>query len=357
MKDLSYYREKIDECDQKLVELISKRGKLAQSIGKIKKAKGKAIYVPSREQKIYRRLEKLNEGPYNTEALISIFREIISATRALEAPISVAYLGPEATFTHLASLQYFGTSAESTPQPGIETIFSQVEKGQMDYGVVPIENSTEGVVSHTLDMFVDSDLKIYAEIVLRIRHHLLSNQTDLSKIEAVYSHPHALAQCRSWLLSHIPNAILKPVESTAKAAKIASQEKNTAAIASEIASNVHGLPIIEKEIQDQVRNFTRFLVIGKDSSPKSGHDKTSLLLTLKDEVGGLYKVLSPLAKAKVNLTKIESRPMKNKAWEYLFFVDLDGHAKDKVIAKVLNEIKEKCVFFKVLGSYPKNKID
>ena len=229
-----------------------------------------------------------------------------------------------------------------------------MEKGHSDYGVVPIENTTEGVVSHTLDLFADFSLQVCAEVVVRVSHHLLSAQPDLKKIKKVYSHPHALAQCRQWLVLNIPQAFLKETESTAQAALKASHEKNTAAIASAIASSVYGLPIVKKEIQDQPHNFTRFLVIGNHAAGPTGRDKTSILFTIRDEVGGLHKVLAPLAEAGVNLTKIESRPLKKKAWEYMFFADLDGHMEEPLIAAALDEVKRKCVVFKIIGSYPKS---
>jgi len=354
MKELVQHRKKIDHIDREILKLLSERGKLAKAIGKIKNTKGKAIHVPSREKMIFDRLSHLNKGPYKDESVWAIFREIISATRSLEAPLRISYLGPEATFTHLATEKYFGTSAEMIPQAGIQTIFAEVERDQSDYGVVPIENSTEGVVSHTLDMFVHSNLKVCAEVVIKIRHHLLSKHSELKSIKKVYSHPHALAQCRGWLMAHLPNVMLKDVASTALAAKLAVREKSSAAIASEIASNVHGLPMLKRDIQDQAQNFTRFLVIGHHFSDKTGADKTSILLTLQDKKGGLYKVLAPFANAGVNLTKIESRPLKDKTWQYMFFIDLDGHVNDKKISKALRSIEKKCVLFKILGSYPKS---
>lgn len=355
MASLSDLRKKIDQVDKDLIELLSQRGQLAHEIGQIKHKAGKAIFVPSREKKIYDRLAQLNKGPYKTESLISIFREIISATRSLEAPLKISFLGPEATFTHMAAEKYFGSSTELNPASNIRFIFEEVEKKHSDYGVVPIENSTEGVVSYTLDMFSSSTLSVCGEVVLPIAHHLMAKDIDdLSKIKTVYSHPHALAQCRQWLVAHLPKAQLKETDSTALAAKKASQTAYTAAIASDIAANVYQMSLLARNIQDQTRNFTRFLIIGPDQSSKpSGDDKTSILFRIKDEVGGLYKILSPLAKEKINLTKIESRPVKSKAWEYIFFVDLDGHYADPKIKKSLEKMKKACAFFRVLGSYPK----
>lgn len=353
--EIQKYRQKIDQIDLEILKLLSERAKAAQVIGKIKKKDGQAVYVPSREKKIYDRLDKLNKGPYKTESIHSIFREIISATRALEAPLKISYLGPKATYTHMAAVKYFGTSADLTAKKSIQNIFEEVERKHSDYGVVPVENSTEGVVNHTLDMFAGSNLSINAEIVLSIRHHLLSQEKNLKKIKRVYSHPQAFAQCRKWLISFLPNASLKEVESTAMAAQKASKEKQSAAIASDIAADLYGLPIVQKLIQDQSQNKTRFLIIGHDNREKTKSDKTSLLFTLKDQSGGLYKILEPFAKAKINLTKIESRPSRKKAWDYMFFADIDGHISDKKINRVINEVKKKCALFQILGSYPKSK--
>lgn len=354
---LEDYRKKIDAIDEKILDLLDQRGKAAQKIGQIKHSGGKAIHVPSREKKIYQRLTKLNKGPYKDESLVAIFREIISATRSLEAPLKVSFLGPEATFTHMAAEKYFGSSTQMNPASSITQIFMDVERGHADYGVVPIENSTEGVVNHTLDMFADSTLQVCAEVVMKIRHHLLSDETSLGQIQTVYSHPHALAQCRDWLSSHLPHVILKETESTAQAAKKVANTPQSAAIASEISSNVYKIPILEKSIQDQNQNFTRFLVLGQHMSrQKSGEDKTSILFTIKDESGGLYSMLGLLAKAKINLSKIESRPLKRRPWEYMFFLDLDGHIKDTRVSKVLNGLEKKCIMLKVLGSYPKSRL-
>ncbi len=352
MSSLENLRTTIDKLDRQLLKLLSERGEAAKAIGEIKKLKGEAILVPSREQFIYDQLARLNKGPYNNGAILSIFREIISATRALEAPLKISYLGPQATFTNMAAVKLFGSSAEFVAEKGIANVFAEVERDRSDYGVVPIENSTEGVVNHTLDLFVDSSVKICGEIVLRIDQHLLSRQDDLKKIKVVYSHSQALAQCRRWLAENLPHAKLKEVESTALAAKKAVTEKNSAAIASELAASFYGLRIVKREIQDLVRNYTRFLVVGRHEVKKTGKDKTSILFVAKDKPGILFKILAPLAKAKINLTKIESRPLKKKAWEYMFFVDLDGHHDDPKIARALAQLEDLCSLFKVLGSYP-----
>lgn len=346
-------RENIDKIDAEILKLISKRGTFAHEIGEIKKGQGKKIYVPSREKQIFDRLNAHNQGPYNNTAIHAIFREIISATRALEQPIHVSFLGPEATFTHQAAAEHFGHAAVFEAASDIPLVFKEVETGRADFGVVPIENSTEGIVNYTLDKFVESDLKICSEIIISIGHHLLSSNSDIHKIRSVLSHPQALAQCRQWLLQHLPNVKLVPTDSTALAAQSILKKKTDAAIASSYAANKYGLNVLAKNIQDVANNFTRFLVIGKDQSERTGNDKTSIAFVSKDKPGILYQLLRPLADAKINLTKIESRPLKTKVWEYMFFVDLDGHASDEPIQKALDSIRSECALFKVLGSYPK----
>jgi chorismate mutase/prephenate dehydratase len=346
-------RRDIDQIDAEILSLISKRGKLAKEIGHIKKSAGIEIYVPSREKQIFDRLSKLNRGPYVDTSIFSIFREVISATRALEQPTRIAFLGPIATFTHMAAVNHFGSSASFLPQGSIADVFSEVEKQRADYGVVPIENSTEGVVNYTLDKFVESDLKICSEIIISVSHNLLSAESDVTKIKTVYSHPQALSQCRQWLTTHLPKAKLKETESTALAAKKIIKEKGAAAIASQLAGDLYGLNLLVRDIQDQSKNYTRFLVIGQDQAELTGRDKTSLAFVAKDRVGVLFHLLKPLAENQINLTKIESRPLKKRAWEYMFFIDLDGHANEKRIQSAIERLKNECEFFKILGSYPK----
>jgi chorismate mutase/prephenate dehydratase len=248
----------------------------------------------------------------------------------------------------------FGTSAEFVPQTNIAAVFSEVEKGHSEFGVVPVENSTEGVVNYTLDKFVESDLKICSEIIIGVTHHLLSRETDLAQVKRVYSHPQALAQCRQWISLNAPQAELKETDSTASAAKRVVSEPGSAAIASAFAADIFGLGVLVANIQDQAKNFTRFLVIGSSESDRTGDDKTSIVFVAKDQVGVLYRLLKPLADAHINLTKIESRPLKNKAWEYMFFVDMEGHISDTKLKKAIVKLQDKCEFFKVLGSYPKS---
>jgi chorismate mutase/prephenate dehydratase len=352
LKDL---RDEIDALDDRIMEFLNRRASLVIEVGRLKSAKKDEFHVPSREREIYDRLTANNRGPFPNEALRSVFREIISASLALEAPMKVAFFGPKATFTHLAAMQQFGLSAELVPQKSIPAVFEEVGKGRAQYGVVPVENSTEGMVSHTLDMFMESDLKINAEVLLEIHHYLLSRTGRLEDIKKVYSHPQPIAQCRDWLAENLPNIPVVDVASTAVAAQIVSEDYTAAAIASELAASMYDLKIVRERIEDQVNNFTRFLVIGKKLSEISGDDKTSLMFSVKDEVGILYRMLEPFAKRGINLSKIESRPLKKKAWEYIFFLDLMGHISDPTIADAVQELKQCCQFVKVLGSYPKAK--
>ncbi len=352
LKDL---RDEIDALDDRIMEFLNRRAALVIEVGRLKSAKKGEFHVPSREREIYDRLTANNRGPFPNEALRSVFREIISASLALEAPMKVAFFGPKATFTHLAAMQQFGLSAELVPQKSIPAVFEEVGKGRAQYGVVPVENSTEGMVSHTLDMFMESDLKINAEVLLEIHHYLLSRTGRLEDIKKVYSHPQPIAQCRDWLAENLPNIPVVDVASTAVAAQIVSEDYTAAAIASELAASMYDLKIVRERIEDQVNNFTRFLVIGKKLAESSGDDKTSLMFSVKDEVGILYRMLEPFAKRGINLSKIESRPLKKKAWEYIFFLDLMGHIADPVIAEAVQELKHCCQFVKVLGSYPRAK--
>jgi chorismate mutase/prephenate dehydratase len=353
-KTLEEIRNSIDGIDDQILDLLNQRARLVIAVGTLKRGEKRDFYVPSREREIYERLASKNSGPFPSEALKSVFREIISASLALESPMKVAFLGPKATFTHLASLQQFGLSAELVPQKSIPAVFEDVEKGRAQYGVVPVENSTEGMVSHTLDMFIESDLKIIAEVLLEVSHDLLSRTGRMADIKKVYSHPQALAQCRKWLDDNLPNVPLVDVASTALAAQIVSEDYNAAAIASDSAAALYELKVVKKRIEDQVNNFTRFLVIGKNIAGKSGNDKTSLMFSVKDEPGILYRMLDPFARRGINLSKIESRPLKKKAWEYIFFLDLSGHLSDPEVAEAIDELRNCCQFVKILGSYSKN---
>ncbi len=353
MSNINTLRKEIDKIDLKILDLLNKRANIAIKIGAEKsKAKQDNFHIPDREIEIYKRLSKLNKGPLPNSSLQAVYREILSATLSLEKPLTIAYLGPEGTFTHIAGLKQFGSSANYIPSKNIERVFIDVEKGRADYGVVPIENSIEGIVNHTLDMFIVSPLNIRAEILLEISHNLLSLEEEITKIRKVYSHPHALAQCKSWLENNLADISLHEVSSTARAAELASQNPSTGAIASESAALLYGLKVVARDISDSTNNFTRFIVIGREFAKRSGKDKTSILFSIKDKPGALFYILEPFAKKKINLTKIESRPIKKKAWEYIFFVDMQGHISDKKVNSGLDELKQKCTYLKVLGSYP-----
>lgn len=352
-KTLHGLRTSIDSIDDRILELLNERAALVVEVGRLKAAVKGDFHVPSREREIYDRLTARNRGPFPNDGLRSVFREIISASLSLEAPMKVAYLGPKATFSHLATMQRFGYSAELVPQKSIPAVFEEVEKGNASYGVVPVENSTEGVISYTLDMFMESELKITAEVLLEVHHDLLSRTGRMEDIRKVYSHPQPIAQCRRWLNENLPDVPLIDVASTAVAAQMVAEDPTAAAVAGELAASMYGLTVVRKRIEDQVNNITRFLVIGKNMVERSGDDKTTLMFAVKDEVGILYRMLEPFATRGINLSKIESRPMKKKAWEYVFFLDLAGHISDPSIAEAVEDLKQCCQFVKVLGAYPK----
>ncbi|PIQ84883.1 MAG: prephenate dehydratase [Candidatus Omnitrophica bacterium CG11_big_fil_rev_8_21_14_0_20_43_6] len=348
---LNKLRKKIDLLDKKLINLLNLRAAATKDIGKIKINTSKKVYVPEREMQVLNRISSLNKGPLKKSALEAIYREVMSASLALEKPLKIAYLGPQASFTNLAAIKKFGSQVSYVACNSIADVFLEVEKDSADYGVVPIENSIEGAVSHTLDVFVDSDLKICSQVILEVTHNLLANCAK-NKIRYVYSNPQVFGQCRIWLQKNLPNAQLIDVSSTTRAAEMAKKEKNSAAIASLLASEVYGLKVLASGIQDSAHNITRFLVVGKNVASRTGQDKTSLFFSIKDRVGALYEMLLPFRKYGVNLTKIESRPSKKKAWEYYFFVDILGHQDDVLIKKALNELERKCSYLKILGSYP-----
>jgi chorismate mutase / prephenate dehydratase len=346
-------RKNIDSVDKQILGFFNKRASLAKMIGAIKSSAGNDFYIPHREKKIVARLLKINKGPLSNASVESIFREIFNACRALESKLRVVYFGPEATFTHQAALKNFGSEAELVPVKSIGDVFTEVEKNRADYGVVPIENSTEGVVNYTLDNFIDSDLSICSEISMQIENYLLSTTTDMSRIRKVYSFYQPLAQCRNWLEENLPGIPVEETASTSDAAKRAAKEKFTAAVASKAAASLYGLEVVARGIEDSVENYTRFFVIGKGMAKRSGHDKTSIMFSIKDKVGALHDILFTFKQCAINLTKIESRPTKKKAWEYIFFADFLGHASEKKIKDALSRLGRNCVFVKILGSYPK----
>ncbi|MFH1678257.1 MAG: prephenate dehydratase [Candidatus Omnitrophota bacterium] len=344
-------RCEIDQLDVRLVKLLNLRARVALEIAKAKKKQGEARYCPDREKQVLNRLLGLNPGPLSTSAIEAIYREIMSSSLSQYKPLVVAYLGPQASFTHQAAIKKFGSQITYSAADTITEVFTDVEKGNADYGVVPIENSNEGAITHTLDMFVDSDLKICAQIILEVSHNLLANCPN-SRIKRIYSNPQVFAQCRSWLEKNLLNAEKIEVSSTARAAQIAVKEKNSACIAALLAANIYKLRVLAKSIEGSPHNVTRFLVISKNEIKPTGIDRTSILFSIKDKIGALYDILISFKKYRINLTKIESRPSKKKVWDYYFFVDLIGHYKDSKVKSSFKELEKKCKFFKVLGSYP-----
>ncbi len=352
-KELVKIRRGIDSLDRQLVQLVNRRLKLAQRIGELKRDSRTRIYVAEREAEVLRRVQAANRGPLKPAALQAIYREIMSAALALEKPLVIAYLGPEATNTHAAALKKFGASVDYRPMPAIADIFTAVEKGEADYGLVPVENSTEGSVRDSLDLFVETPLKIISEVHLGIEHTLLSRE-PLARIKKVYSKDQALAQCRRWLQRHLPHAQLVDVDSTALGVQIAAKEKGAAAVAPRLAGERYGVPVAAANIQDLKNNTSRFVVLGREASGTagSGHDKTSLVVSLHHEPGALLHALEPFNRRKLNLTRIESRPSRLKPWDYIFFLDVTGHYDDKPMQAALKELSRKCPLVKWLGSYP-----
>jgi chorismate mutase/prephenate dehydratase len=371
-RDLDELRRDIDAVDDEILALLNRRARLVRSVAAWKEAHARPFYVPERERAVVERLTAQNAGPFPSDGIRPVFAEIMSACLSLEQRLRVAYLGPEATFTHQASRTRFGLSARYLPAATIAGVFAEVEKGAADLGVVPVENSTEGVVSHTLDVFMDSDLAIHQEIVLEVSHCLLTRAGSLADVKKVFSHPQALAQCRAWLAGNLPGAATIEVASTALAARLAGDDAQAAAVASELAAQLYDLPVARRKIEDERVNITRFLVVGpppKDggaegpvSGPPSpsgepppigdgGSFKTSLMFTLRDQPGGLHRALAPFAAHGVNLTRIESRPSRRRAWDYAFFIDLDGHVAEPRVAAALAEFRPGCELVKVLGCY------
>lgn len=346
-------RRQIDAVDEELLTLLNRRQSLAQAIGKIKNQEGARTLDFRREEEVVAHILHLNPGPLSQTALRNIFREIISASREIQAPLGVAFLGPEATFSHLAALKKFGYASRFGPMATIQEVFGEVEKGKFHYGVVPIENSTEGVVNDTLDLFAETSLKICGEIYLEISHDLVSKSGQKVDIEVIYSHPQALGQCRRWLATHLPEIPVLEVASTGVAAQKASKNPNSAAIASAFAAPLYDLRVVEARIEDYPGNITHFFIIGPDAPASTGHDKTSIIFAVDDIPGALYKTLRPLAERSLNMTRIVSRPVKTEAWRYLFYVDLDGHQAAPEVHEALGEIETISAHFKLLGSFPK----
>jgi len=352
---LEELRAEIDALDREIQRVINRRGALALEVARVKREAGTEddFYRPEREAEILRAVMVRNAGPLPDDTLVHLFREIISACLALQRPLRVAFLGPAGTFTQAAVLKHFGHSVDTLPLDTVDAVFREVSSESAHYGVVPVENSTEGVVSHTLDMFMQSSLHICGEIGLPIHHFLLARTKDLEAVERVCSHSQSLAQCRKWLDLNLPRPERVAVTSNAEAARRAAQELGTAAIAGEVAGYTYGLEVLAANIEDEPDNTTRFLVIGRRPVPPTGADKTSVLLAARNLPGSLYHLLEPFARHGINMNRIESRPSRRGKWDYVFFVDVDGHAQDPGLASALKEVSERSAMFRVLGSYPR----
>ncbi len=354
-KKLQSLRDRIDKLDQQIQALINERGEVAQEVARLKESTGKdtAFYRPEREAQVLRDILARNTGPIPNEEMARLFREIMSVCLALEMPMTIGYLGPEGTFTQAAALKHFGHSVQTVPLGAIDDVFREVESGSAHYGVVPVENSTEGVINHTLDRFMSSSLKICGEVELRVHHNLMGNMKSSADITRVYSHQQSLAQCREWLDQNLSGIERVAVSSNAKAARIAKDEPGAAAIAGDIAASIYELGILHKNIEDWPDNTTRFLIIGRQETPASGSDKTSLLVSTMNKPGALHRLLNPLASNSISMSRIESRPSRMTMWDYVFFIDIEGHKDDSQVAKALAELEQEAAMLKVLGSYPK----
>ncbi|WP_461516140.1 prephenate dehydratase [Porticoccus sp.] len=354
-KQLSQLREQIDTIDDQILSLISERAKCAQQVAEVKQAAGETVfYRPEREAQVLRHIMGKNQGPLDNEEMARLFREIMSACLALEQPVKVAFLGPEGTFTQEAALKHFGHSAVTVPMGAIDEVFREVAAGAVNYGVVPVENSTEGMINHTLDTFLDSTLNICGEVELRIHHHLLVGpSTHTDHITRIYSHSQSLAQCRQWLDGHYPKAERIAVSSNADAAKRIKGEWNSAAIAGDMAAELYDLQKLSEKIEDRPDNSTRFLIIGREAIPASGDDKTSIIVAVRNEPGALHNLLEPFHRIGVDLTRVETRPSRTGKWTYVFFIDFEGHRDDPKVSAVLAEVSSIVADLRVLGSYPK----
>lgn len=345
-------REQIDQVDRKLIELLNERARLALEVGHVKRSSNAPVYRPEREAEVLRKVGTLNQGPLTEAAVTGVFREVISACRALERPLRVAYLGPPGTFSELAMIKQFGSGIGGNPAVSIDEVFRAAETGAADFAVVPVENSTEGAVSRSLDLLLMTPLRILAEVSVPVRHHLLTQSGSLDGITRVVTHAQTLAQCIGWLNQHAPNLERVAVASNAEAARIAAQDPTSAAIAGENAASLYGLAVAAGHIQDDPQNRTRFAVLGSQDVHPTGKDKTSLILSVPNRAGAVYHMLTPLAQHGVSMTRFESRPARMGAWEYYFYVDIEGHERDPRVVGALQALREACAFFKSLGSYP-----
>ena len=353
-KELSVVRDEIDSLDAQLLDLLNRRARCAQQVGEIKARHGEAgfIYRPEREAQVLHRIQDINPGPLSNDSVTWFFREVMSACLSLEQPLGIAFLGPLGTFSESAATKHFGHAARLMPQTSIDDVFREVEACHADYAVAPIENSTEGAIGRTLDLLLTTPLKICGEVVLRIHQHLLSNETSLGGVKKVYSHAQSLAQCHEWLNRSLPDAQRISVGSNAQAAQLAAAEPGAAAIAGEAAAERYQLPKLAASIEDEPNNTTRFVVLGRQEAGASGRDKTSLIMSAHNKTGALSTLLAPFSDAGVSMTRLESRPARHTLWEYVFFVDIEGHRDDVAVRSALEELARRAAYLKVLGSYP-----
>ncbi len=349
-EDLQRLRAEIDRLDEEVLQRLSRRAEIAHEIGRVKG--GAVVYRPEREAQVLRRITGLNQGPLADGTVWHIFREIMSACLALEQPLRIAYFGPEGTFTEGAAKKHFGSAPNFTAMSTIDEVFRAVEAGHADYGVVPVENSTEGAVGRTLDLLLQMPIRICGEVMLRIHQHLLSKAEKLEDVRRLYSHSQSLAQCHEWLNRHLPNLPRVPVASNAEAARMAAEDAESCAIAGEAAAARYGLNRLAHDIEDDPNNTTRFLVVGMHDAGPSGRDKTSIVCASQNKAGAMYALLEPLTRYGVSMSKFESRPSRTGLWEYVFYVDVEGHQSEERVAKAFAELRERAAFVKVLGSYP-----
>ena len=348
-------RDAIDTVDQRLIALLNERAQLATEVGQIKHGAGTPVFRPEREAEVLRRAAELNAGPLSQDHVTNIFREVISACRALERPMTVAYLGPAGTFSEMAMQRQFGSSVTGLPCATLDDVFRTTEAGSAELAIVPLENSSEGAVNRTLDLLLATPLTMLAEVSVSVQHNLLTKSGSMSGVARVCAHAQALAQCAGWLNQHWPSLERQPVASNAEAARMASQDATTAAIAGEPAARHHNIQIVAAQIQDDTHNRTRFAVLGAQSkrpSTPSARDKTSLILSVPNKAGAVFHMLSPLAAHGVSMTRFESRPARVGTWEYYFYVDVEGHVEEPKVARALAELQQACAFYKCLGSYP-----
>ncbi len=353
--NLDKLRGKIDALDSKIIELFNERANVAKEIGAIKNRKNAQIYAPDREKQVFEKVSAKNKGPLSDKCLFAVYRELMAGSIMLERPVKVSYLGPEGTFSYFAAKEKFGSSIEYLSLNGIDSVFKDVESERADYGIVPVENSTEGGIRETLNMFIECDVKICAEIIMPVHHNLMAN-CKKSEIKKIYSKPQALSQCRLWLTNNFKKVDLLDIGSTTEAAKIASKEKYSAAIAHSEVARIYGLKILKRNIEDYANNITRFFVLSRECPPRTGNDKTAIMCHTKNEAGALLKILEPFKKHKINLADIEPLPTRKKAWDYCFFIDFAGHADDANVKSALKEVGRKCIDMKVMGSFPVDSV-